>query len=748
MGWIWAFYIPAIITAVVSFIWLYIASDSPESHPRISDSERMYIQKSQEGQVMTKKPFMPVKHVLTSIPFWALIILHFGNNWGLYFLLTAAPKFMNEVLGFDLTKAGFLAALPYLARLLSGFTFGSIGDYVRTKKVMSVTMMRKFFTIFSHIIPGILLIGLCFVQGYPYVAVALVTLSLGFNGSATLTNLQNSQDLSPNFAGSLYGIVNFFGTTTGFLSPMVVAHFTHESNTFDEWRQVFLIAGSVYIVPAIIFMIFGSGQVQSWNDFSDKPNNEKDKEIKERYISKYPAPIQGCFDKVPARFNVGIMLFMACFIAYMVRVNISVNILAMVMPDNKTGNATDPPDYGPRYEWDGHAQGLILGAYFWGYLTTSLFGGTLSEWFGGRCVIFWSFMFAAVFTFLSPLLASYSFWCLFGIRYLIGFVGGVLYPALHNLVSRWAPPEEKGKFIASLLGGNFGTVVTWAIVGVIIETLGWIWAFYIPAIFIIFMSFLWLYLVADRPGTHPRISEKEKQFIEDSLGQTVSTEKRLVPFFKILTSIPFWALLLLHYGNLWGLYFLLTASPKYMSEVLKFKLSNAGFLSALPHLARVIFGLGFGEAGDYLRRNNIVSVTTIRKSFTLFSHIIPACFLIGMGFVENPYISVALMTLSLGFNGASTMTSLQNSQDLAPNFAGTLYGIINFTGTTTGFITPLLVAHFTKDNNTMNEWRKIFFVGSGIYISTAIIFIIFGTATIQSWNDIEPKKKKSEDTRV
>lgn len=52
----------------------------------------------------------------------------------------------------------------------------------------------------------------------------------------------------------------------------------------------------------------------------------------------------------------------------------------------------------------------------------------------------------------------------------------------------------------------------------------------------------------------------------------------------------------------------------------------------------------------------------IETSFLLLAHIIPAMFLIGMGFVEDPYVSVALMTLSLGFNGASTMTSLQNSQ--------------------------------------------------------------------------------------
>lgn len=71
-----------------------------------------------------------------------------------------------------------------------------------------------------------------------------------------------------------------------------------------------------------------------------------------------------------------------------------------------------------------------------------------------------------------------------------------------------------------------------------------------------------------------------------------------------------------------------------------------------------------------------------------------------MGFVESPYWSVALLTLSLGFNGASTMTSLQNAQDLAPNFAGNVYGLINFVGTTTGFITPLVVSHFTKEQVT------------------------------------------------
>lgn len=106
-----------------------------------------------------------------------------------------------------------------------------------------------------------------------------------------------------------------------------------------------------------------------------------------------------------------------------------------------------------------------------------------------------------------------------------------------------------------------------------------------------------------------------------------------------------------------------------------------------------------------------------------------------MCFVQQPYVCVALITLSLGFNGASTVTNLQNSQDLAPNFAGTLYGIINFVGTTTGFITPTLVAHFTKEQNTMNEWTYIFIIGAAAYIVPALVYSVFGSAKTQHWND-------------
>lgn len=89
-------------------------------------------------------------------------------------------------------------------------------------------LMYFIITSAAHIIPGALLMVMAFGGRTAAVCVALMTLSLGFNGAATLTNLANSQDLAPNYAGSLYGIINFVGTTPGFFSPMIVAYFTQD----------------------------------------------------------------------------------------------------------------------------------------------------------------------------------------------------------------------------------------------------------------------------------------------------------------------------------------------------------------------------------------------------------------------------------------------------------------------------------------------------------------------------------------
>lgn len=57
---------------------------------------------------------------------------------------------MKEALGFNIASSGFLAALPYLSRLIFGIVFGMIGDYIKKNEKMSMTLLRKSFTTFCN----------------------------------------------------------------------------------------------------------------------------------------------------------------------------------------------------------------------------------------------------------------------------------------------------------------------------------------------------------------------------------------------------------------------------------------------------------------------------------------------------------------------------------------------------------------------------------------------------------------------
>lgn len=110
----------------------------------------------------------------------------------------------------------------YYSNILIFFLFFRI---IKQNKV-SITFMRKFFCLFSHVVPGLLLIALGYTGCAPILSIALISFSMGSNGAATLTNLVNHQDLAPNYAATLYGIANGIGNTAGFVTPLVTAYFT------------------------------------------------------------------------------------------------------------------------------------------------------------------------------------------------------------------------------------------------------------------------------------------------------------------------------------------------------------------------------------------------------------------------------------------------------------------------------------------------------------------------------------------
>lgn len=93
------------------------------------------------------------------------------------------------------------------------------------------------------------------------------------------------------------------------------------------------------------------------------------------------------------------------------------------------------------------------------------------------------------------------------------------------------------------------------------------------------------------------------------------------------------------------------------------------------------------------------SIEIILMISLLSAHILPGCLLLSMGYIgSNPYVCVTIITIALGFNGASVCTNLLNAQDLAPNYTAIIFSIINLVGTSCGATTPMVIAYFTREN--------------------------------------------------
>ena len=161
---------------------------------------------------------------------------------------------------------------------------------------------------------------------------------------------------------------------------------------------------------------------------------------------------------------------------------------------------------------------------------------------GAKQSILWTSIVAAIVSLISPILAQFHWGVLLFSRIIIGVTGGVTFPACHSLVAQWAPPNEKARFVWSLLGGTFGTILTYPMIAGIAENIHWENGWYIPSLLMMIWIFFWAVITYDTPTEHPGISDEEKEYIQSSQAGTVRKEKpslKETPVKEIFTSIPF-----------------------------------------------------------------------------------------------------------------------------------------------------------------------------------------------------------------
>ncbi|CAB3221219.1 unnamed protein product [Arctia plantaginis] len=425
------------------------------------------------------------------------------------------------------------------------------------------------------------------------------------------------------------------------------------------------------------------------------------------------------------------LLFFGMLFAYSMRVNMSVAIVDMT---NSQNNNT-------HFDWQHSVQAIILSSFFWGYVVLQVPAGELATRFGGKVLFIISVSVNSLLSIVIPVAATYGGWQLVCIcRVLQGLTQAFIYPGTHHLVSQWMPTEEKG-LLATIIyaGGQIGIALQLIASGFIATSWGWQAIFYTNGGLGVIWTVIYIIYGADSPETSRLIKPEEVLYIQKSLGRVGQQKKYPTPWLKILTSLPFWAIIVAHCGQNWGFYTLMTEMPTYMAKVLNVNLKNNGILSSLPYLAMYLLSFVMGAMTDVIIRKNWLTVTNTRKLFNSIGLWGPAIALIGLSYApeDNMTYAVVMLTLAVGINSGQFAGYLLVHIDLAPNFSANLMGITNFLANIISIISPLVCGFIVQDETEPHEWRKVFFVASGVYFFTNLFFILFGTSERQTWN--EPK---------
>ena len=419
----------------------------------------------------------------------------------------------------------------------------------------------------------------------------------------------------------------------------------------------------------------------------------------------------------PYRFKVVFLSFLAVFICYIDRVNISVAIIPMQQ----------------QFGWSELQVGLILGSFYIGYMITMTVGGYLADKYGGKKVLGYGLIIWSLLTIVTPFFAYAGIWWLIFVRILMGLGEGITFPSWHSIYARWIPFKERTRAVGFTNSGiAAGTVFGYVVAAIIISNYSWEWVFYSFGFLGIFWYFFWNKIVTSYPEDNKNISESELILIKNEAPSNSTPPS--IPFLKLIKNGPFLAIAVATFCNNWALYTFLSYLPKFINAPLidggmGIKLGSNIFIYAIliPSLVS-IFSLIFGG----FLADKLISigykVINVRKSVNSIGFLGSSIFLYLIS-LQSDLFSVVLLLCLINFcSGVCQGGFGVNHADLGPKYTGTLVGISGSIGMIAAIFSPMVAGLVLE---LTNSWNLIFYICSGILVFGGLFYLKFASASKQ-----------------
>lgn len=410
----------------------------------------------------------------------------------------------------------------------------------------------------------------------------------------------------------------------------------------------------------------------------------------------------------PRRYTVVALCFLAAFVCYIDRVNISVAILAMQ----------------DAFGWTETTKGLVLSAFFVGYMLFQVPSGLLASRVGGKVVLGMAVVWWSLFTLLTPAAAFLGLPALIGARILMGLGEAAMFPGAYSMYARWVPTSERSRAIGIGLSGiPLGTLFALTTTGWLVGRFGWPSVFYLFGAVGLAWCVAWFALVVDDPRRHPGISPQELSLLDSERreGPSGSTS---VPWRRLLGAPAVWALIVNHFASNWILYVLLAWLPSYFRSAQGLSIAGAGLFSAAPWLTMFVMTNVAAWIADGLIARG-VSLTTVRKLMQTIGLVGAALFLLLARGADTPGSALILMCGALGTLAFTWSGFAPNHIEIAPRHAPVLMGITNTVATIPGIIGIVVTGWLVEVTGT---YAAAFALAAAVSVTGAIVWLMFGTA--------------------
>lgn len=421
----------------------------------------------------------------------------------------------------------------------------------------------------------------------------------------------------------------------------------------------------------------------------------------------------------------------------------SVTIGIYIDDDYEIGYVDDDSEF-KGFEWTEFQQGLILGAPFWLYCVMQIPGGLVANRLGAKFTFGVPNLIAAFLTFLVPMAAYHSFTTIFILRLIHGVTAGLCFPSLHAITAKWIPPNERSHFITTYLASALSVALVYPLFGWVASVSKWENIFYISGTMTVVWYAFWYFLMYDTPNDHPRISDEERIFIEESLNGTVHAGRLPTPWKSILTSPQVWVNV---FANIaYGFVFMMevTYFAIYFHAVHDTSLSTSGQLAGLPHLLRFFASFTIGRIADNLIRSGKLPRTNVRRLATTLCTSVAGIGFICLAFSGSNLVTAAVFStiiiLCSAFPNAGFFASMV---DIAPNFASIIFALCTVAAGFTQTLVTIFVGWMTNGNQSDEQWRKIYLISAIISIVPGTVYAFVAKSDVVSWNN--PRNERGEE---